>query len=45
MRLILGTSIAVSPTYTVSVSAGTGLTRESPDFTLTISLPTILKLF
>jgi hypothetical protein len=44
-RLILGTSIVVSPTSTVSVSAGAGLTRESPDFTLTIGLPTTLKLF
>ncbi len=44
-RLVLGTSVALSPDVTLLVSAGAGLTDESPDFTFTMSLPITFKLF
>ncbi len=44
-RLVLGASVSLSPNITLLVSAGAGLTEESPDFTFTISLPITFKLF
>lgn len=44
-RLVIGSSIALTPDITLLVSAGAGLTDESPDFTFTIALPIIFKLF
>lgn len=37
--LSIGTSIVLSPTRTMVVSIGKGLTKESPDFQFTISMP------
>ncbi len=44
-RLVLGTSISLLPSLTLLVSAGVGLTKDSPDFTFTFSLPVTFKLF
>lgn len=44
-RLILGTSIAVAPNVSLLFSVGAGLTRESPDYSVTLSLPIGFKLF
>lgn len=44
-RLVLGTSVALSPNVTLLVSVGAGLTEESPDFTFTVSVPITFKLF
>lgn len=38
-RVVLGTSIGISSGTSLLVSAGIGLTEESPDFTFTVSLP------
>lgn len=38
-RLSLGTSIGLSPSMSLVVTASAGLTEESPDFNFTISLP------
>lgn len=38
-RLSLGTSIGLSPSMSLVVTAAAGLTEESPDFNFTISLP------
>ena len=38
-RLTIGTSIGVSPDTSLLVSAGIGLTNDSPDFTFTVSMP------
>jgi hypothetical protein len=43
--LAIGTSIVLSPTKTLLVSAGKGLTKESPDFQFTISLPMTFDVF
>ncbi len=44
-RLILGTSISLHPNVNLLVSAGVGLTRDSPDFTFNFSVPMTFKLF
>ena len=44
-RLILGTSIGLAPDLSLLVSAGAGLTDQSPDFTLTVSAPITLDVF
>lgn len=47
-RLILGTSVALTPNVSFLLSVGAGLTRESPDYTVTVSLPisfNVLNLF
>ena len=43
-RIVLGASVALAPDVTILVSAGIGLTDDSPDFTFTISLPISFKL-
>lgn len=43
--LAIGTSIVLSPTQTLLISAGKGLTKESPDFQFTISLPMTFDVF
>jgi hypothetical protein len=37
--LVLGYSYRLSPTRTVNISVGAGLTRDTPDFTLTARIP------
>jgi hypothetical protein len=37
--LAIGTSIVLGPTRTLLISAGKGVTKESPDFQFTVSLP------
>lgn len=44
-RLVLGSSIGLSPSTSLIVSAGAGLTDESPDFTFTVSLPITIGVF
>lgn len=44
-RLILGTSVGVSKYLSLLISAGAGLTDQSPDFTLTVSAPITLDIF
>ena len=44
-RLTFGTSISALPNLTVLLSASVGLTRESPDFSLNLSLPITMQLF
>lgn len=44
-RLVLGASIGLSPTVTLIVGAGAGLTDDSPDFTFTVAVPISFKLF
>lgn len=44
-RLILGSSIALRPNMSFLLSVGAGLTRESPDYSVTISLPISFSLF
>jgi len=44
-RLTFGTSISALPNLTVLLSASVGLTRESPDFSLNLSLPITVQLF
>jgi hypothetical protein len=43
--LSIGTSIVLGPSRTLLVSAGKGVTKESPDFQVTISLPMTANLF
>jgi hypothetical protein len=43
--LAIGTSIVLSPNRTLLISAGKGLTKESPDFQFTISLPMTFDVF
>jgi hypothetical protein len=44
-RLILGTSVGIAPYISLLVSAGAGLTSQSPDFTFTVSAPITLDIF
>jgi hypothetical protein len=44
-RLILGSSIGLRPNMSLLLSVGAGLTRESPDYSVTISLPISFSLF
>jgi hypothetical protein len=44
-RLVLGASVGLSPTVTLLVGAGIGLTDDSPDFTFTVALPITFKLY
>jgi hypothetical protein len=44
-RLLLGASVGVSKHMSLLVSAGAGLTDQSPDFTLTVSVPITLDVF
>jgi hypothetical protein len=44
-RLILGTSVGITPYVSLLVSAGAGLTDQSPDFTFTVSAPITLDVF
>lgn len=43
--LSIGTSILLSPKQTLLISAGKGLTKESPDFQFTMSFPMTFDLF
>lgn len=43
--LSLGASLFLSPTNVMLVTAGIGVTKESPDFQFTLSFPTLFKLF
>lgn len=43
--LTLGTSLYITPKHVLLVTVGAGVTNESPDFSLTISLPSLFKLF
>ncbi len=42
--LLLGTALSLNPTTTLLVTAGIGITKESPDFQLAISLPLTFRL-
>jgi hypothetical protein len=44
-RIILGTSIALSPMTSLLVSAGAGLTEQSPDFQVSVSVPMRFSFF
>jgi hypothetical protein len=44
-RLVLGASVALSPTVTLLVGAGVGLTDDSPDFSFTVALPITFRLY
>jgi hypothetical protein len=44
-RLILGSSVALRPNMSLLLSVGVGLTRESPDYSVTITLPISFFLF
>lgn len=44
-RLVLGASVGLSPSVTLLVGAGIGLTDDSPDFTFTVAVPITFKLF
>jgi hypothetical protein len=44
-RLIFGSSIAVRPNMSLLLSVGAGLTRESPDYSVTFSIPISFSLF
>jgi hypothetical protein len=44
-RLILGSSISLRPNISLLLSVGVGLTRESPDYSVTLSLPISFLLF
>jgi hypothetical protein len=44
-RLILGSSVGLRPNMSLVFSVGVGLTRESPDYSVTISLPISFSLF
>lgn len=44
-RLILGTSVGLAPNISLLVSAGAGLTDQSPDFTFTVSAPITIDIF
>lgn len=42
--LLLGTALSLNPTTTLLVTGGIGVTKESPDFQLVISLPMTFRL-
>jgi hypothetical protein len=44
-RLVLGTSVALTPNVSFLLSVGAGLTRESPDYTVTVSVPISFNIF
>ncbi len=43
--LAIGTSIVLGPNRTLLISAGKGVTKESPDFQFTVSLPMTVDVF
>jgi len=44
-RLVVGTSIGLTPRTSLLFSAAAGLTGDSPDFTFTVSVPITFRLF
>jgi opacity protein-like surface antigen len=44
-RLVVGASVGLSPSVTLLVGAGVGLTDDSPDFTFTVAVPITFKLY
>lgn len=44
-RLVLGSSIGLSPRMSLVASAGAGLTEDSPDFNFSLSVPISLQVF
>jgi len=44
-RVTLGTSIGITPAMSLLVSAGIGLTQDSPDFSISFSVPYTFDLF
>jgi hypothetical protein len=44
-RVSLGTSIGITPAMSFLISAGIGLTQDSPDFSITFSIPYTFDLF
>ena len=42
--LLLGTALSLNPTTTLLVTGGIGITKESPDFQLVVSLPLTFRL-